>query len=882
MMKKLILLALFLSPLVASAQVGQFIPFIRWTNATGTNSTTTTLAISSIASGNCLQTSTGGAVISSGAACGTGGFPWPFTKQADNSQGTTTVMSFLGGFYSSASSTLSSFHFGTATGTSATTTNLFSTNGTFTGLRVGTGATTFTGDVFFPFGAGTIIFNSTDEATEHVKLTGTNVSDQLGIQAGSDGDIATLDVSQIATSDKTFTFPNLSGTFLLTDQSQNFILGSGTTTNATSTNLYLSNDFYISPLTSALLQTGANGKVAEYAGTTCTNQFVRALSALGIATCATVANTDLANSTISGVALGSNLAALTNGLTLNGSSYNGSGAISDWDINLTNANNWTALQTFTNATSTLFSSTIASTSQLILSGASDGCLNVTSGNVSSTGVACGSGGGTPYPFPLSVNATSSVVGFYNGWLSSASSTNTGSTTLATTLMTNATSTNLFVSSLASTTNLRANTALFGNVGISTTSPVATAAIEQNGENFSFQVSNNGSSTPSFVVRGVNGDGNVGIGTSSPNLKLEIAQTNAIGSYTLSEIVGTRSTVFAKATMTTDPLSPRLVGASIGEAVMNMTVAPAAAVEAGGFNGACTVASTDSAVYPGTSICKGGGVFGAYLGTGSINRVNGLTSSTLRFGAGTVTNLGSIFSQVTNLTGSGTTVHAYHLYLQRPSSTAGATWSTTTAIYIENQTPAAGTLTTGAFGIYQDGNSNRNYFGGTVGVNVISPGSRLHTKGGTNDALLVEDDSGLCEAQPTTTGLTWSCSSDERLKSDIAPTTYKAIDYLNSIPLFDYTVIKTGERVTGPVAQRLIASHPELVTLTTSSEKSDQTFGENNEQYQVSEPGTWKIVKAIQEAWVKIMNHESRIDQLERENVLLRARLDALEARVLVK
>lgn len=40
--------------------------------------------------------------------------------------------------------------------------------------------------------------------------------------------------------------------------------------------------------TSALLQTGASGAVAEYAGTSCTNQFVRALSALGIATCATV------------------------------------------------------------------------------------------------------------------------------------------------------------------------------------------------------------------------------------------------------------------------------------------------------------------------------------------------------------------------------------------------------------------------------------------------------------------------------------------------------------------------------------------------------------------------------------------------------------------
>lgn len=42
------------------------------------------------------------------------------------------------------------------------------------------------------------------------------------------------------------------------------------------------------PMTSAILQTGAGGLVAEYAGTTCTNQFVRVLSALGIATCETV------------------------------------------------------------------------------------------------------------------------------------------------------------------------------------------------------------------------------------------------------------------------------------------------------------------------------------------------------------------------------------------------------------------------------------------------------------------------------------------------------------------------------------------------------------------------------------------------------------------
>lgn len=40
--------------------------------------------------------------------------------------------------------------------------------------------------------------------------------------------------------------------------------------------------------TSALLQTGVSGALAEYAGTACTNQFVRSLSALAAATCAAV------------------------------------------------------------------------------------------------------------------------------------------------------------------------------------------------------------------------------------------------------------------------------------------------------------------------------------------------------------------------------------------------------------------------------------------------------------------------------------------------------------------------------------------------------------------------------------------------------------------
>lgn len=80
----------------------------------------------------------------------------------------------------------------------------------------------------------------------------------------------------------------------------NLTLSNGTGTSTIAHNLKVDGDFEVdgaarlnasvvaTGLTSALLQAEADGTVAEYAGTTCTNQFVRALSALGIATCASV------------------------------------------------------------------------------------------------------------------------------------------------------------------------------------------------------------------------------------------------------------------------------------------------------------------------------------------------------------------------------------------------------------------------------------------------------------------------------------------------------------------------------------------------------------------------------------------------------------------
>lgn len=95
----------------------------------------------------------------------------------------------------------------------------------------------------------------------------------------------------------------------------------------------------------------------------------------------TLNNAGLTNSTISGIALGANLADLTatNGTLTFSGAYNG-GTARTVGLNLSNANTWLAAQT------------IAST-LLNVTGLADGCIQIASNQLTSTGSACGSGGG---------------------------------------------------------------------------------------------------------------------------------------------------------------------------------------------------------------------------------------------------------------------------------------------------------------------------------------------------------------------------------------------------------------------------------------------------------------------------------------------------------
>lgn len=95
---------------------------------------------------------------------------------------------------------------------------------------------------------------------------------------------------------------------------------------------------------------------------------------------------------------------------------------------------------------------------------------------------------------------------------------------------NTTGNALEVANNASTTLLTIKNA--GYVGIGTTSPFGLLAIEQGTETNSLWIGNTGSSSPSLVVKGTNGNGLIGIGTSTPAYSLDL-----YGSMRIDPIIG---------------------------------------------------------------------------------------------------------------------------------------------------------------------------------------------------------------------------------------------------------------------------------------------------------------------------------------------------------
>ncbi len=124
--------------------------------------------------------------------------------------------------------------------------------------------------------------------------------------------------------------------------------------------------------------------------------------------------------------------------------------------------------------------------------------------------------------------------------------------------------------------------------------------------------------------------------------------------------------------------------------------------------------------------------------------------------------------------------------------------------------------------------------GRIGIGVDSAGVKLHVNDSSDGVVFrLQDSDGTCDANPEAGSVSWSCSSDERLKKDIRDSD-GILEWLMRFRIRDYAVRASGDLMTGVIAQEVLNVAPEMVSL-----------GEDG-YYKVKEVNKWKLVRAIQE------------------------------------
>lgn len=266
-----------------------------------------------------------------------------------------------------------------------------------------------------------------------------------------------------------------------------------------------------------------------------------------------------------------------------------------------------------------------------------------------------------------------------------------------------------------------------------------------------------------------------------------------------------------------------------------TESPSAVLDFGGLFSPSTTFQTirtNNTIQPTTSISN---IFAINNNMNIAGSASGITLTNLIANRSTINTSGSW---------TGTVGSMYNFYANNGtnSSSGSPTINTYYGFYTEDLTIGTsnfgfvGEVSSGGnkWNLYMSGTAD-NYLAGDTGIGDSTPDYLLDVENASVDTDLfsLRDSDGACLHNPESGAETVSCSSDERLKTNIEDAD-SVLSSLRKYRIREYDVIASGDHLVGIIAQEALKTHPEIVNLGPDG------------YYTVDLPNSWTLVKAIQE------------------------------------
>ena len=248
-------------------------------------------------------------------------------------------------------------------------------------------------------------------------------------------------------------------------------------------------------------------------------------------------------------------------------------------------------------------------------------------------------------------------------------------------------------------------------------------------------------------------GNVGIGIATPGAKLDVKGINTSNSILALSVAGSSGTGLQVSNANTvsigvAPFEHTALRITKDFGALNASFDAAIGIQANVTASANADGTSEVDGVIGNAILAGsnapayiiGGAFSginAATGAGNVPFVYGVTAVTSSTGSKSTDDLIAIKAS-NRLSSSGNATRATGLYVDSPTASSTGRITTNYGIYINTQATAA--VTGSAYGIYQLGASDLNYFAGNVGLGDTVPSTKLSLGGtGVSNGITLGDD-----------------------------------------------------------------------------------------------------------------------------------------------